>query len=39
MARHMHISRGGLTRGIAGGFLAMVFCVTAAFLVAHHLAG
>src|SRR5882757_3440561 len=33
-----HFNRARLTRSVAGAFTAMVFCTTAAFLVAHHLA-
>ncbi len=32
------INRVQLTRSVAGAFSALVFCTTAAFLVAHHLA-
>jgi hypothetical protein len=33
-----HVNRARLTRIVAGAFTAMIFCTTAAFVVAHHLA-
>jgi hypothetical protein len=32
------INRVQLNRSVAGAFSALIFCTTAAFLVAHHLA-